>query len=182
MLLRGWLRVALSFVALGSLSAFGLYTSRSYAIADDYSVRFDGRGAAGTFRGLTGTIVFDPNDLGAARMEVSVDAGTISTGNETKDRHARGEDWFDVARYPRISYRARAFAKTPTGYVAKGEFTLHGVTKAHDLPFTFVKTDSGGGVFVGETTVNREAHGIEGPWLGFTVADEIAVELRVGVE
>ena len=167
--------------ALATLSAFGVYSAHSYTITEDYSIKFDGRGAAGTFRGLTGTIVFDPDDLGAARMDVSVDAGTISTGNETKDRHARGEDWFDVEKYPRISYEATAFAKTATGYVAKGSLKLHGVTKRHDLPFTFVKTGDSGGVFVGRTVVDRGEYGIDGPWLGFAVADELGVELRVGV-
>ncbi len=176
------LRLALVFAAFGLLSAFGIYSSRTYTITDDYFIKFDGRGASGTFSGLTGNIAFDPRDLASSRMDVSVDAATISTGNQAKDRHARGEDWFDVERYPRISYKATAFAKTSDGYVAKGTLTLHGVSKAHDLPFTFTPTAGGGGTFVGRTTVDREAYGIAGPWMEFTVADELAVELRVGVE
>ncbi len=115
-------------------------------------------------------------------MKVSVDAATISTGNKTKDRHARGADWFDVERYPRISYKPTAFAKTSTGYLAKGTLTLHSTSKTHDLPLTFTPKAGGGGTFVGETTVDREAYGIAGPWMESTVADELAVELRVVVE
>ncbi len=176
------LRVVFLALALGLFSAFGLYSTQSYRITEDYSIKFEGRGAEGTFSGLTGTIAFAPEALGASRIDVSVDAATIETGNQTKDGHARGEDWFDVAKYPRIAYKATAFAKTLDGFVAKGTLTMHGVSKPVDLPFSFTPTPGGGGVFIGGTTVDRESFGIEGPWLGFAVSDELAVEIRVVVE
>ena len=163
------------------LTGFSVYRATSYTITDDYVIHFDGRGAEGTFRGLEGEIVFNPQQLQSARMDVTVDATTIATGNKTKDKHARGEAWFDVERYPTIRYAADEFTHTETGYLAKGELTLHGVSKRMDLPFTFTETGQGG-AFAGELLVDREAFGIEGPWLGFTVAEEFVVALRVGVE
>ncbi len=156
------------------------YRAASYTISEDYVIAFDGSGAEGTFRGLSGEIVFDPAELSAARMDVSVDATTIETGNQTKDRHARGDAWFDVERYPKITYVAQEFTRTETGYLANGILTLHGVSKSMPLPFTFTPT-ADGGLFVGSMTVDREAFGIEGPWLAFTVGDEFEVELRVPV-
>ena len=175
-----FLRTLLLFLAVSLLSAVSLYRLGSYTITDDYVIHFDGRGAEGTFRGLQGTIIFDPAKLDEARMDVTVDATTIATGNTTKDKHARGDAWFDVADYPTIRYVADEFARTPSGYLAKGQLTLHGTTKSMDLPFTFTETAAGGG-FAGEMAVSREAFGIEGPWLGFTVGDDFDVELRVEV-
>lgn len=162
-------------------TGFGVYHTADYTIAEGYSVSFEGRGAEGTFDGLDGRIVFDTADLSGAVINVSVDAATISTGNDLKDRHARGDAWFDVENYPAIRYRATTFARTEAGFIARGELSLHGVTRAMDLPFTFERTESGG-IFSGMLTVNREAFGITGPWLAFTVADEFLVKLLVPVD
>jgi polyisoprenoid-binding protein YceI len=172
-----------AFLVLSLLTLMGVsrYRAANYTITDDYVIAFDGSGAEGTFRGLSGNIVFDPDDLGSARMDVSVDAATIATGNTTKDRHARGEAWFDVEHYPKITYVATDFEPTAEGYVANGTLTLHGVSKAKPLPFTF-EPSADGGTFTGRMTVDREEFGIEGPWLAFTVGDEFVVKLRVPVE
>ncbi|CAH1000645.1 Protein YceI [Neolewinella maritima] len=138
---RGTLLLLPLFVLL---TGFGLYQAANYTITEDYSIRFDGSGAEGTFRGLSGTIVFDPNDLASARMDVRLESATIATGNTTKDRHARGEKWFDVERYPYISFVATDFMRDAAGYVAEGELTLHGVRKTVRLPFTLTETAEGG--------------------------------------
>jgi polyisoprenoid-binding protein YceI len=174
-------RLVLLLLALFVLTSVSLYRTGNYTISDTYVIAFDGSGAEGTFRGLTGEIVFDRDNLSAARMDVSVDAATIETGNKTKDKHARGEAWFDVERYPKITYVATDFERMAEGYLANGVLTLHGVSKSKALPFTFTP-DGTGGTFTGKMTVDREAFGIEGPWLAFTVGDEFEVKLRVPVE
>ena len=164
---------AAALVASLALPAFTAF--ESYTIADDYAIRFDTRGAEGTFTGLTGTVVFDEDDLAGARFDVTIDATTISTGNATKDKHARGDNWFDVERYPEIGFRSSAFAKTADGYAVTGMLTLHGVERAVTIPFTFE-----GAVFEGTLTVDRGDYGIDGPFLiGGTVGGEVAVRLRV---
>lgn len=149
----------------------------TYEIADDYAVRFDTRGAEGTFSELEGSIAFDPDDLPGSRFDVSVAAATIQTGNDVKDGHARGENWLHAEAHPRIRFASTAFAKTAEGYDVTGDLTLRGVTEEVTIPFTF-----GSDVFAGSLTVDREAFGIEGPFLfGGMVGDEVAVELRVPV-
>ena len=164
--------------ALLPLSLPVLPALESYTIAPDYAIRFDTRGAEGTFTGLTGTVVFDEDDLAGARFDVTVDATTISTGNATKDRHARGDNWFDVERYPEIGFESAAFAKTADGYAVTGSLEMHGVEREVTIPFTFEDD-----VFAGALTVDREDYGIDGPFLiGGTVGDEVAITLRVPVE
>ena len=166
------------FALLAAASA--RYQAAEYEIDSAYVIRFTGSGAEGTFRGLTGDIVFDPENLSAARMDVTVDAATIATGNDLKDKHARGENWFDTAKYPTITYRANEFSRTESGFLANGTLTLHGVSRSKPLPFTFLQT-ADGGRFEGSMTVDREAFGIEGPWLAFTVGDDFSVEIVVPV-
>ena len=162
------------------VSAFGML-SASWTIGADYAVRFSGSKAEGTFSGLTGTIVYDAAEPAKAAMDVRVDAATISTGNRLKDKHARGDSWFDVAKYPTIRFASSSIARRGDAYVASGQLTLHGVTRPVVIPFHFTQPAAGRGLFTGQFTLNRHDYGIEGNFLGFSVGDEFAVELRVPV-
>lgn len=162
-------------------SAFTLTTLVSWNIADDYEIRFEGRGAVGSFSDLDGAIIFDVDNLAQSKMNVSVDVATISTGNKTKDRHARGSNWFDAKKYPKISFQSKEFKKSGNSYEVIGDLNLHGVIKEITIPFTFTNQNSGG-LFEGSFTVNRQDYGITGPFYGFTVADELKVDLKVPVE
>lgn len=153
----------------------------TWSISDDYEVRFSGSGAEGTFHGLTGTIEFNPEQPEQARFDVSVDAATIETGNNTKNKHARGDNWFDVEQYPKIKFRSSQVTKAGDQYQMTGTLTLHGVEKEITFPFTF--TDNGAsGLFEGSFTVDREEFGIEGPFISFMVGDDFEVSLKVPVE
>ncbi|MGB3465607.1 MAG: YceI family protein [Cyclobacteriaceae bacterium] len=154
----------------------------TWEIQNDYSIRFDGRGAEGTFGGLSGTIQFDPEKLSQSSFDVTLDPATIDTGNDTKDKHARGDSWFHVKKYPKITFRSENISKkADNGYIAKGKLTLHGTTLEAAIDFTFVSTGENEGVFEGSMSINREAYGIEGPWLSFTVGDDFQVNISVPV-
>ena len=172
-------KLALLLTLTLSASAAG-FLADSWIIDPAYAIRFSGTKAEGTFTGLTGTIVYNPSELAKAAMDVAVNASTISTGNSLKDKHARGESWLDVAKYPSIRFRSTSFAKTSAGYLVTGNLTLHGVTKAVAVPFQFSQP-GGQGLFTGRFRVNRQDYGIKGNLFGFSVGDDIAVELRVPV-
>ncbi|MEM6841504.1 MAG: YceI family protein [Bacteroidota bacterium] len=166
-------------IILPGIFAFTLWNT--WSISNDYVVRFSGSGAEGTFRGLHGTIVFDPSAPEQAKFDVSVDATTIDTGNKTKDKHARGDNWFDVEKYPEIKFRSSRITKADEQYQMTGILTLHGTEKEIIFPFTFTESGSSG-VFEGSFTVDREEFGIEGPFIGFLVGDDFEVSLKVPVQ
>lgn len=170
--------VALAFITLSSLAMASYLTP--WSIGDNYEVKFSGKSAAGTFSGLAGEIVFSSDDPSTARMDVSVQVATINTGNKTKDKHARGDSWFNAERYPTIRFVSNKISRQGSKYVAEGELTMHGHTKAERIPFTFVDS-ANGGVFEGSFTVDRQEYGMEGPWMAFTVGDEFEISLRVPV-
>ena len=174
------LKIAAIVAALLVASAFVLL-SANWNLDPAYSIRFKGTKAEGTFSGLTGLVVFDPANLAAAKMEVQVAAATIKTGNKIKDGHARGESWFDVARYPEIRFYSTSFSRVGAGgYSVNGDLTMHGIKKPIVIPFQFTQ-QAGKGLFTGKFRVNRKDFGINGNFFGFTVGDEFDVELRVPV-
>ncbi len=164
-------------ILLSLMLALSIVWATDYRPADDFSIQFTTAKAEGNFKGLEGTIRFTPEELENSKFDVWVDAATISTGNKTKDKHARGDKWLDVENHPRISFVSSSFQKTSDGYLVEGTLSIRGVDKQLSIPFSF--EDS---VFQGTTTVRREDFGIEGPFLfGGLVGDEIAVRLRVPV-
>ena len=153
----------------------------NWGIASDYSIKFSGKNAEGTFQGLSGTIVFDEKEPTKSKFDVVVKANTIKTGNDTKDKHARGDSWFDVEKYPDIRFASSSFEKVGAGFLVKGKLTLHGTTKDVAIPFTF-KKDGSNGLFEGRFIVNRSEYGIEGNFFGFSVGEAFTIDLRVPVK
>jgi len=165
------------------LTAFLLLSSIQridWAIEDDYQIRFSGNGAKATFSELESDIQFNPSNLSASTMAVQVAARTINTGNNLKDKHARGDNWLHVEKYPQIRFQSTGFRQKGAAYEVTGQLTLHGVTRSVSIPFEFVQTPQGAR-FDGDFSVNRQDYGIKGPLLGFVVSNEIDISLRVPV-
>lgn len=155
-------------------------SSQTWVIQEGAEIAFTGKKAEGTFQGLTGKILFDPNDLSKTLFNVSLDANTIETGNNTKNKHARSENWFFVKQFPVIHFKSTKVMKTGNGYLMKGELDLRGIQKEVLIPFMF--TDQGETAqFQGTLKVNRKDFGIEGNFMEFLVGDEFNVTIRVPV-
>jgi polyisoprenoid-binding protein YceI len=136
--------------AITLLSAFTFFQSLDWKIGDSYSVKFDGGDPSGEFRGLKGTIKFDPDNLSASNFDCSIDVESINTGNGMKNTHAKSDKWLDAAKYPVIRFSSKSIKKTATGFEAVGTLDFHGVQKEITLPFTFVNN-----VFAGGFELNR---------------------------
>ncbi|HXL56974.1 MAG TPA: YceI family protein [Chitinophagaceae bacterium] len=131
-------------------SAFTVIKSQDWKITDDYSIKFDGGDPSGEFKGLKGSITFDPNDLASSKFDVSVDVATINTGNGMKNTHAKSAMWFDAEKYPAIKFTSTEITKTATGYEVKGVLDMHGVQKEITIPFAFNNN-----IFTGNFEINR---------------------------
>ena len=176
-------RTSLIFSCFGFLilTAFATYSSQSWTIGDDYVISFDGGGAKGVLRNLEGQIVFDEKNLSASSMDVQVAVNSIDTGNKTKDKHAKGKNWFNAEKFPFIAFKSKMFRSSKEGYEVVGDLEFHGTKKEIVIPFTFERSEEGG-VFEGEFSVLRKDYGIKGPLFGFTVGNDFKVNLRVPVE
>ncbi len=163
------------------LSAFTQQQISNWEIASNYTIKFSGKKVEGVFSGLKGFIVFNENDLKNAKMNIEVDVNTIKTGNEGMDDHAKNSSWFDVAKYPKITFKSLGFTKVTTGYSVLGELTLHGIKKPVSIPFTFINKGKEA-EFVGSFKINRKDYGINGNMFGFMVGDIFDVQLKVPVK
>jgi len=136
--------------ALLAVSAFTAIKSQDWKISDNYSIKFDGGDPSGEFKGLKGTISFDPANLAASKFDASIDVASINTGNGMKNTHAKSDKWFDAEKYPLIKFTSSSITKTAGGYAANGTLDMHGVQKPVTIPFTFDNSE-----FKGSFEVNR---------------------------
>ena len=144
----------------------------------------------GEFAGPIGTAIFDPNDLSTLRIDATIDARTINTRNADRDKDLRSDLFFDVAKYPRITFKSRRVVSQGPGKLrVTGDLTLHGITKPVTLDVegpTPEITDIWGSRRIGATgttTVDRRDFGLvynrvlEGG--GAVVGDQVTIPLDV---
>ena len=103
-----------------------------------------GATADGLFKGFTGLITFDSENLSKASIKASIDTKTIDTGLEIRDKTLRGSNYFDTEKYPKISMIS---TKIETGakeneYVGYFNLTIKKTTKNIEIPFSFIRNNS----------------------------------------
>ena len=95
----------------------------------------------GRVRGVTGTLVIDPTSPAASTAEVELDLDTIDTGSEQRDGHLKSPDFFDVAQFPKITFKSRriedARAEEGASFRVVGDLTIRGVTREIALDVTY---------------------------------------------
>ena len=79
----------------------------------------------GEFGKLTGTVVYDPENIPASTVEAAVDPATVDTREPKRDGHLKSPDFFDVAKFPTLTFKSKTVAKGKL----TGDLTIHGVTK-----------------------------------------------------
>jgi len=120
----------------------------------------------GFFRDFTGSINFDSKDISRSTVEFTAKATSIDTGIAARDNHLRTKDFFEVDKYPEITFRSTKVEKKGKGWLLTGDFTMKGVTKSITFPFNIAgwlpaDEHSGGKVGIAaETTINRRDYGI----------------------
>ncbi len=143
----------------------------------------------GRFSGVKGTVRFDPDDLSKTRVEVEIDASSIDTANENRDKDLRGAEFFDVENHPTIRFVSKRVEGTPqSGLKLVGELTMRGVTKEVTLdveaPAPAVPDGRGGeksGVSA-SGKINRSDFGLTWNRVleagGVSVSDEVTLEIE----
>ncbi|MCS7041247.1 MAG: YceI family protein [Bryobacteraceae bacterium] len=83
----------------------------------------------GEFSKMQGWVEYDEKKPEAIRIEATIDAASINTGEPKRDEHLKSPDFFDVAKFPSITFRSKSAKKTPNGLAVTGDLTMHGVTR-----------------------------------------------------
>jgi polyisoprenoid-binding protein YceI len=187
-------RTLVSAVTLAlALPALALAEPVTYKVDADhsgvnFSIRHFVSNVPGLFKDYDGTIVYDKDNPASSKVGFTVQAASIDTGNADRDKHLRSADFFDVEKFPTLTFTStQVKAQDKDTLEVTGDLTLHGVTKKVTIPVDFlgtVKTPNGEKAgFETSFTLNRKDYGIiwnrvmdAGPVLGEDVKITISVE------
>jgi polyisoprenoid-binding protein YceI len=140
----------------------------------------------GLFQDFGGTLSYSAQDPSKCKIDVTVQAASLDTRHSGRDKVLRSDDFFDVEKFPTLSFRSTSVKATgKETYNVEGELTIHGVTKRITVPVKMigVRVMPGIGDFAGfETTFNidRRDFGVLGTrWSGNTMAIDPTVVLHL---
>lgn len=144
----------------------------------------------GRFDRFEGTVDFDPSKPEATKVRGTAETASINTNNSKRDKHLRSGDFFDVEKFPTLTFESRAL----TGWAnnrgkLSGTLTIHGVSRGVELDVSFLGRgkDPWGNEragFKASVVIDRRDYGLK--WNealetgGFLVGDEI--EIRIDAE
>jgi len=143
----------------------------------------------GLFQDFSGTLVYSAQDPSKCTIDVTVQSASLDTRVANRDRVLRSDDFFDVEKFPTLSFRSTIVTATGSEiYSVEGDLTIHGVTKHITVPIKVigVRVIPGIGDFAGfETTfiIDRRDYGVLGSrWSGNTLAIDptVVIHLIIG--
>ena len=84
----------------------------------------------GDFTKVSGTLLLDADNPANSAVEALIDAASINTRETQRDAHLKSADFFDVEKYPEMSFRSKSVEPAEDGELrVKGDLTIHGVTR-----------------------------------------------------
>ena len=184
-------RIVLTLVTALAMAATAAAQAGNWQIdpnhtAAQFSVRHLGLSTVrGAFTKVSGTAKYDPADPSKDSLEVTIDANSVDTRVEMRDNDLRSPRFFDVQKYPTITFHSKAAKAAGAGKLKiTGDLTIHGVTKEVvldvDGPTAPIKDPMGSGQRMGAsatTKINRQDFGIVTMPGG--IGDEITITIDV---
>jgi polyisoprenoid-binding protein YceI len=181
------LRVAFAFVIALAMTVTAAAQAGTWQIdpnhsAAQFSVRHLGVSTVrGAFTKVSGSASYDPADPSKDSIEATIDANSIDTRVQMRDNELRSPRFFDVQKYPTITFHSRQAKAVGSGQLQiTGDLTIHGVTKEVvldvDGPSAPIKDPMGKGQRMGAsvtTKVNRQDFGVSA--LPGAIGDEITI-------
>src|SRR6266567_8993794 len=144
----------------------------------------------GQFAGVSGSLSLDENDLTLSRVEATIDAASINTREPQRDTHLKSPDFFDVEKFPTLSFHSTHVSRNADGELqVAGDLNIHGVTRKVTFEVegpTPPTKDPWGNTRVGlsaTTKINRKDFGLT--WNstletgGLLVGEEVTITLDV---
>ena len=173
-------------VALAQTSAWATDSAHSEV---DFTIRHGGvSNVHGRFGGVKGTLVYNDTDITKATVTVTIDAGTVNTGETARDAHLKSDAFFDVAKFPTATFTSSGVAKNGNKLTVNGNLTLHGVTKPVVLDVEGPSTPVEGAMdhkphsgFTATTTISRTAFGIGSSFPAVLIGDEVKLTIELEI-
>lgn len=142
----------------------------------------------GEFGKLSGTLHLDEGDITRSRVEALIEAASINTHEPQRDAHLKSADFFDVEKYPQLTFQSGMVTRKGDGLKVKGTLTIHGVSREVELAVegpTAPAKDPWGGTRIGisaSTKISRKEFGLTYNQVleagGLLVGDEVTIALE----
>lgn len=138
----------------------------------------------GFFRDFTGAVVYDAKDASKSSVNFTAKTTSVDTGVQGRDDHLRRADFFEVEKYPDLTFTSTKVEKSGSGWTVTGNLTMKGVTKSITFPFNlpgFLPGNQRNGPRMGitaETTINRRDYGVNYGNAAM-IGDDVKVVLQI---
>ena len=177
-------------LGFGAAAAQDLYTIDPNHSNVAFKVRHLVSKVGGEFTDFEGAITADFNNLDVSGVQFSIQAASLDTRNEDRDGHLRSADFFDVEKFPEITFTSTKVTKIDNdSFAVAGTLTMHGVSKPITLTVDYLgEMAAMGGVRAGyelSTTIDRKDFGVS--WNraldsgGLILGDEVEVTINLEV-
>jgi len=157
---------ALLLGAASLASAADTFTIDSSHSEASFKIRHWMSKVSGKFASVGGVVNVDRANPTASSVDLTIKATSIDTGVENRDKHLRSADFFDVEKFPDITFKSTKIVASGKKdvYNVTGDFTMHGVTKQITVPVEVLGWQNGAQAervgFGFSTTLNRKDYGV----------------------
>lgn len=172
----------------------GLLNSEIYEVDASHSmmkfrVSFMGlTDVEGTFDDFNAVIFYNESDLETLRVILRINAASIDTGSDFRDKDLRSERFFDAENYPEIVFKSTSVESSDEGYTVNGKLTIKGIEKNVSIPVSHElnrTTDTAWGNvrigFTGSARLNRYDYNVTGGdnWGTNMISDEVQISFSI---
>ena len=190
-------RTAIAAAVLGTLAGVGVAQAQTSTwkidpahSEADFTVKHMGiSNVHGRFGGVSGTVTLDEKDVTKSSVNATIDTATVDTGVTQRDNDLKSDHFFDVAKYPTMTFVSKSLSNEGGQKKLTGDLTLHGVTKSITLNLEGPSKQQAGMqgktliAFSATTSIHRQDFGLN---YGGTlksgdamIGDDIAVEIDI---
>jgi polyisoprenoid-binding protein YceI len=175
------------------LLAFALMPSCSRAQAPVFSVtptessiRFSVKSSVaivGKFDKWQATLKFGSPEVTSGALSIDIEAATVDTGSGMKNKKLKGEDFFYVEQYPKITFHSTKVVQTsPTTFDVDGDFSIRGVARQEKLKLTIPAKQAGEDEIQGVLVFNRKEYGMNKGIPFVRIEDHVQVRINLRVQ
>jgi len=135
---------------------------------------------AGKFDKWDATLTFTSPDETTGVLEIKIQAASVDTGSDMKNRKLKSQDFFDVERNPLITFKSTKIVPTGSNtYEVDGNFTIRGVSNPEKLTLTVSGKGTGSGEISGAMVFNRKDYGMNSGIPFIKIADHVDVNFHL---
>ncbi|MBS1822934.1 MAG: polyisoprenoid-binding protein [Acidobacteria bacterium] len=126
-------------LAAASLTGTSAFAQSTWTIDPNHSsINFQVRhlgvsNVHGSLTGVKGTVAYDEKDITKSKVEATADTATVNTNQEMRDRDLKSPKYFDIQKFPQLSFKSTSISNASGKLTMTGDLTLNGVTKSITL-------------------------------------------------